>query len=60
MATSNRPPQTFMAACVEFFGVKEGQTKLAFGKEVQTLTPTDRVEITEMLIQQEGYNIISA
>jgi hypothetical protein len=60
VANSNRPQQTFMAACVEFFGVKEGQTKLAFGKEVQALTPDDRAEITKMLIEQEGYNIIGS
>lgn len=48
---------TFMSACREFFGLKEGQTGLSFGKEVQALTPADRAEITEGL-KAQGYDIL--
>jgi hypothetical protein len=37
---------TFMSACRDYFGLKEGQTSMQFGKEVQALTPEDRTEIT--------------
>jgi hypothetical protein len=37
--------KTFIGACKDFFGVKEGQKPLEFGKEVQALDADDRVEI---------------
>lgn len=45
-----------MQACREFFGVKEGQRPLDFGKEVQALTQKDRKEIADGLIAN-GYDI---
>lgn len=36
---------SFMSACMEFFGVREGQTKLQFGQEVKALTEADRAEL---------------
>lgn len=50
---------TFLAACRDFFGVREGQTALDFGKEIKALTPKDREEITAGLIQN-GYEILPA
>lgn len=40
---------TFMAACREFFGQREGTTALDFGKEVKALTPDDRKEMAPQL-----------
>ena len=37
---------TFMSACRDFFGLKEGQTSMDFAKEVKALTEADRAEIT--------------
>jgi hypothetical protein len=50
---------TFMAACRDFFGVREGQTAVDFGKELKQLTEADRAEIKAGL-QQNGYEIIAA
>jgi hypothetical protein len=50
---------TFMAACRDFFGVREGQTAMDFGKELKQLTEADRAEIKAGL-QQNGYEIIAA
>ena len=50
---------TFMSACREFFGVKEGQSNLQFGKEVQQLTPADREEITKGL-KTQGFDIVDS
>lgn len=36
---------SFMAACMQYFGVREGQTKLQFGQEVKALTPQDRADM---------------
>lgn len=36
---------SFMSACKEFFGLKEGQTNLDFGKEVKALTQQDRLDM---------------
>ena len=47
---------TFMQACREFFGQKEGQSAMQFGKEVMALTPEDKVEIAKGLVQN-GYAI---
>jgi hypothetical protein len=49
---------SFMSACVRFFGVREGQTKLQFGKEVQALTPADRIELTPGLEKELGVKIV--
>lgn len=53
------PPMTFMAACRDFFGLKEGQTALQFGQEIKALTEQDRKEIREGL-EQNGYTIVQA
>ena len=49
---------SFMAACIDFFGLREGQTKVGFGKEVKALSDDDRKEITAGL-EQNGYEIQS-
>lgn len=41
--------QTFMTACREFFGLRDGQKPIEFGKEIQALTNEDRVEIAKGL-----------
>jgi len=50
---------TFMSACRDFFGLKEGQTSMDFAKEVKALTEADRAEITAGLNGQ-GYKIVAA
>lgn len=50
---------TFMSACKDFFGLKEGQTSIEFGKELKQLTTEDRAEIKAGL-EQNGYEIIAA
>lgn len=47
---------SFMAACVDFFGLKPGQSKVEFGREVKQLNEKDREEITEGLAAF-GYEI---
>ena len=47
---------SFMQACREFFGVREGQRPLDFGKEVQALAPADRQEIAAGLVAN-GFDI---
>jgi len=48
---------TFMQACRDFFGLKEGQTALDFGREVKALNTEDRVEI-KLGLEKQGYEII--
>ena len=55
----NKPATTFLGACREFFGQRDGQTALDFGKELKQLTEQDRKEITEGLTAL-GYNIVAA
>ena len=50
---------TFMAACRDFFGLKEGQTAMEFGKELKELSEKDRAEIKEGL-SKLGYEIVAA
>lgn len=50
---------TFMASCRDFFGLKDGQTAMDFGKELKELTPDDRAEIKAGL-EKLGYEIIAA
>ena len=45
-----------MEACRKFFGVKEGQSAMDFGREVFALTNPDRVEIAAGL-KLNGFNI---
>lgn len=47
---------TFIAACRDFFGIKEGQKLTEFGKEIAALTPADREEIAQGL-RERGYAI---
>ena len=49
-------PMTFMTACREFFGLKDGQKPIEFGKEIQSLTQADRTEIAAGLIAN-GYDL---
>lgn len=50
---------TFMSACRDFFGLKDGQTAMDFGKEIKALTDADRAEISAGLASH-GYKIVSA
>lgn len=50
---------TFMSACRDFFGLKDGQTAMEFGKELKALTEQDRAEIKDGL-QRLGYEIVAA
>lgn len=50
---------TFMAACKDFFGLKEGQTAVQFLQETKQLSPTDREEIRAGL-KANGYIITGA
>jgi hypothetical protein len=52
----DRPPQTFMTAAKEYFGLLPGQKTMDFGQEVKALTPEARAEMTEEL-KRAGYNI---
>ena len=36
---------SFISACVRFFGVLPGQSKIQFGQEIKKLTPADREEM---------------
>jgi len=51
--------KSFMTACREFFGLREGQKPIEFGKEIQALTNEDRVEIAEGL-RKNGIEIDDA
>jgi hypothetical protein len=49
---------TFIKACVDFFGLKEGQgLKEFFQKEIKPLTDADRIEIGKGL-EANGYEIV--
>lgn len=50
---------TFMAACRDFFGLKEGQSAMDFGKELKELNDADRAEIKAGL-EKIGYEIVAA
>ena len=50
---------TFMAACKDFFGLKEGETSMQFAQEIKALTEQDRAEIRAGLVQN-GYEILQA
>ncbi len=50
---------TLMAACRDFFGLKEGQSSLDFGREYKALTEADKAEIKAGL-EQNGYEIVAA
>jgi hypothetical protein len=39
---------TFIGACREFFGTKEGQTLKQFGEEIKSLSEKERAELVEM------------
>lgn len=50
---------TLMAACRDYFGMKQGQTAVDFGKEYKALSEADRNEIKAGL-EQQGYEIVAA
>lgn len=50
---------TFMAACKEYFGFKDGQDLAGFMREIKELTPADRTYFTAMF-PSVGYEIVSA
>lgn len=39
---------SFIAACREFFGLKDGQTLQQFAQEIRELTPDDKAEMIQM------------
>lgn len=49
-------PMSLMAACRDFFGLKQNQTSVQFGQEYKALTQEDREEIKTGL-EKMGYNI---
>lgn len=50
--------KSFVGACLEYFGRKEGQTALEFKQELDALTVQDRIDLTKMF-PSVGYEIIS-
>jgi len=46
-----------MTAAREFFGLKEGQTGLQFGKEYNELSYTDKVEVRHGIASVTGWDI---
>jgi len=46
---------TFIMACRDFFGMKQGQTLQEFATEVKQLTPEDRKDMIEMF-KTVGYD----
>ena len=47
----------FTAACLKFFGKKQGQTNTEFMVEMRQLTDQDKDELAEMF-KTVGYNIV--
>jgi hypothetical protein len=47
---------SFVVACSEFFGKRDGQSSLSFLKEIQQLTPEDKAELI-VLFAGVGYTI---
>ena len=47
----------FAAACMRFFGKKDGETIQQFAGEIKQLTPTDKAEIKPMLEKELGVEI---
>ena len=50
--------KTFLMACLDFFGCKEGQSKMEFSQELKKLTEGDRAEISAGL-EMNGYKIVT-
>ncbi len=48
---------SFMQACMRFFGLKDGQTKLQFGQEVKALTTQDREDMAPGLAEALGVQV---
>lgn len=46
--TENLKPMTFVAACRNFFGLKQGQTLQEFAAEIRALTPGDKLDLVAM------------
>lgn len=56
VAGTPRAPQSFMVACREYFGMKQGQSPMQFMQETKALTEKDREEIVAGLTKL-GFNI---
>lgn len=56
MAIDKNKNYSLLAAARDFFGQKEGQTALEFGKEYQKLSADDKSEISDGL-KKLGYTI---
>jgi hypothetical protein len=41
---------TFIAACREFFGMKQQETLMEFMAEIKALTPQDREDLKAMML----------
>lgn len=48
---------TFTMALKKFFGLKSGEGLSEFVAEVRALTPTDRLELTQLLEKELGESI---
>jgi len=51
-----KPPMSFLAAMVDFFGLLPDQSRMALGKECQALSPADKAFFRAGL-EANGYNI---
>lgn len=49
---------SFAAACLDYFGKKQGQSSVEFMNELRALTDKDKVELKAMF-PSVGYNITS-
>lgn len=49
---------SFVLACIDFFGLTPGQTKLQFMSEIKKLTDEDRIDLTRLL-EKSGYEIVA-
>lgn len=51
---------SFLAACKEFFGLKPGQTAVAFLQEIKGLTDADREDMIPGLEKELACKIVRA
>jgi hypothetical protein len=51
-----KPPMSYLAAMVDFFGLLPDQNRMAFGKECQALSPENKAFFRAGL-EANGYNL---
>ncbi len=54
---TNTETKTFLKACIDFFGLKDGQSKMDAGKEFMQLSEKDREEVRQGMEQVTGWKI---